>query len=93
MSKIQKPPIEVLGPLPRVDLRLTFHTREEEALIRRLQKIPERRALAVVYERHGCLRCGSHAPHASNWLCGKCRRWAYYELSKADRYIARGELP
>lgn len=94
MGKIRKTPrVELLEPLPRLDLRLALHTRQEEALIRRLEKIPERRAVGVLFERHGCLRCQTRAlPHAGNGLCSKCRGWAYYELRKIDQEIARGEL-
>lgn len=91
LSKTQE--VEVLGPLPRIDLRLALHTREEEALIRRLQNIPERRAVAVLFERNGCIHCGTRKlPHAGNALCTKCRRHFYYELDKIDKEIARGEL-
>jgi len=96
MDKLRKNPaveVEVLEPLPRMDLRLSFRTRDEEKLIRRLQKIPERRAVAILFERRGCLHCHSHSvPHAANGLCAKCRRQLYYELAKIDGEIARGEI-
>lgn len=96
MGKLRKNPtaeVDVLEPLPHVDLRLSFCTREEEKLIRRLQEIPKRRAVAILFERQGCLHCHSHSvPHAGNGLCAKCRRSIYYELGKIDKEIARGEI-
>ncbi len=93
MGKLRKNDVEVLDALPRPDFRISFHTKEEEVLIRRLQKIPERRAVRILFERHGCLRCRTHSmPHAGNGFCSKCRAWIYHELGKIDKEIARGDL-
>jgi predicted class III extradiol MEMO1 family dioxygenase len=94
MSNLSKrASIEVLPPLPRLDLRLSFCNREEEALRRKIQTISERRAVAVFFERNGCLHCGGRTlPHAGNALCTKCRRHIYYELDKIEKEIKRGEI-
>jgi hypothetical protein len=84
--------VEVLPPVPRLDLPISFATREDEMLIRRLQTIPERKAVAVWFERNGCLKCGGHGlPHAGNALCTKCRKRFYDELEKIKKEIKSGE--
>jgi hypothetical protein len=94
MSNLTKrPSVEVLPPLPSVDLRISFHNRGDEALIRKLQSITGRRAVAIYFERNGCLHCGGRAlPHAGNALCTKCRRHVYYELDKIEKEIKSGEF-
>jgi hypothetical protein len=88
----KKPPVEVLPPAPRLDLPISFATREEETLVRKLQTIPERKAVAIWFERNGCLKCGGHSfPHAGNALCTKCRRRFYYEIGLIEQEIKSGE--
>jgi hypothetical protein len=90
-----KAKIEIIQGAPKPDLTLEpfFRTREEEQLIRLLQSVASIRKFAIVFEKHGCIRCRSRAfPHAGCAMCAKCRRWFYYEISKALKEIARGEL-
>jgi hypothetical protein len=87
--------VEVLGSEPRLDLTLEpfLRSSEEARLIRLLQSIPSRRKFAVFFERHGCLHCGRRdVPHEASALCAKCRRWAYYEVSKIEKELAREAL-
>jgi hypothetical protein len=87
--------VEILGPEPKLDLTLEpfFRTREEARLIKLLQSVPSRLKYGVFFERHGCFRCGRRdLPHSSHALCTKCRRWAYYEFSKIEKELEKGEL-
>lgn len=89
-----KTKVEILHGPEKPDLTLEpfFRSAEEAQLIRLLQSIPAVRKFAVVFERYGCLRCGSREfPHASHALCTKCRRWFYYEIKKAEKDIANGD--
>jgi hypothetical protein len=84
--------VEVLPPVPRLDLPISFATREEETMIRGLQTIPQRRAAAIWFERNGCFKCGSRGlPHAGNALCTKCRKRLYDELETIEKEIKSGE--
>lgn len=88
----QKVTVEILGPEKRPDLTLEpfLRSREEARLIKLLQSIPDRRAFAVFFERHGCFHCGRRdVPHAASACCAKCRRWAYYEMSKIKKELAK----
>ena len=95
MSKLSKgTSVEILPPLPRPDLRLAFCDRQGETLRRKIQAIPEARAVAIYFERNGCLHCHGRAlPHAGHGLCTKCRRRLYYEYDKIEKEIARGDTP
>lgn len=87
--------VEIIGPEPKLDLTLEpfFRTREEARLIKLLQSANSGRKYALFFERHGCLRCRRRdLPHDSHSLCTKCRRWAYYEFSKIEKEIAKGEV-
>lgn len=90
-----KPKIEVISGEPKPDLILEpfFRSAEETKLIRLLQSVASVRKFAVVFDRHGCLRCHSREfPHAGQGLCAKCRRWFAYEVKKAENDIAKGEV-
>ena len=87
--------VEVLGPEPRLDLTLEpfLRSHEEARLIKLLQSVSSRRKFSVFFERHGCFHCGvRNVPHAVSGCCQKCRRWAYYEMSKIEKELAKGEL-
>jgi ribosomal protein L40E len=87
--------VEILQGEPKPDLTLEpfFRSREETKLIRLLQSVAAVRKYAVVFEKHGCIRCGNRVlPHASCSMCAKCRRWFYNELKTAEKQIAKGEV-
>jgi hypothetical protein len=87
--------VEILRGPEKPDLTLEpfLRSAEEARLIRLLQSIPAIRKFAVVFDRRGCLCCHSREfPHAGLSLCTKCRRQFYYEVKKAERDIAKGEV-
>ena len=63
-----------------------FQSRRLYQELRKLQSVPERRAWAVHYERHGCTHCDTkERPHGS---CGMCRR-CYPKIDGQKRAIEK----
>ena len=90
-----RPRVEVIQGDPKPDLTLEpfLRSREEAQLIKLLQSIPSRRKYGIFFDRHGCFHCGRRdVPHAASGCCEKCRRWAYYEMQKIEKELAKGEL-
>lgn len=57
-----------------------FRSRRVTCQIRALKSVPEREAWAVVFEKHGCIVCGTKKrSHSSLGMCSPCRarigRW------------------
>jgi hypothetical protein len=91
MTKLSKrAAVEVLPPIERAESGLAWCDQNGEARRRKTQRIPERKAVAVYFERHGCLHCGGRGlPHAGHALCSKCYRRVRYDLEKIEREIQK----
>lgn len=85
-----KTKIEIIQGDGKPDLTLEpfFRGREEARLIHLLQSPIYRRALALYFDRHGCLHCGrKDRPHKGHLLCDKCYGIVRRELKEYEREI------